>query len=512
MTPQGFRPAQRVPVDVKPRASISGAGDISLFGGARRVPIFTTQDSPVPGPEMRQSEKPEVRPKITEEERKAIYQRRKSALQTPSTLPKPAPRDIVVGNNDLYTPGEDQDEDAETMLERMKEKMDSVLRKNEARKARLSFASPQKTSEFSLLAPPSAKKSLAFQIAEENLSQMQREEDTEAGSSSFSRAPYGTPISPTPRFDGIKEMFRQSAPEPKTPSFTGFKKMFEGNRPAMPPRTPSFTGMKQMFTTGRASVMATPHMRLDEMFDEEEDYEHDADRSIKHGPIDVDDDTLSSRDTSSVRKDEDADMGMEIEKPMPRSSRVEVPEVPVKFGEDSIEANPTPAPSIRPKRAVKKTPEACATEVEDVETHVSASTLKRQAASVALTEELPRSARSGKVRKAVGRESEFECAPKTAPKIKATRRTKKQAEVEEIEPEEVWLRFPLLFLLIVIYYRLQTSWPSSILKIHQPPKVAEVALRRLPKRSRLKSLSLPRHECLGVSKPKLLPRRSTSSH
>ena len=76
MTPQVMlnRPAQRVPVGVKARASIGGEGvPQMLFGGAQRIRTVSPwkiQDIVLPEPEKeRVEEKQNVRNRITEEER-----------------------------------------------------------------------------------------------------------------------------------------------------------------------------------------------------------------------------------------------------------------------------------------------------------------------------------------------------------------------------------------------------------------------------------------------------------
>jgi hypothetical protein len=76
MTPQVMvnRPAQRVPVDVKARASIGGEGMLrTTVGGARRVRTISPwkiQDIILSEPEKpRIEEKQEAKNRVTEEER-----------------------------------------------------------------------------------------------------------------------------------------------------------------------------------------------------------------------------------------------------------------------------------------------------------------------------------------------------------------------------------------------------------------------------------------------------------
>ncbi|KAF8508715.1 hypothetical protein BU17DRAFT_70715 [Hysterangium stoloniferum] len=324
-TPQGWanKPAQRIPVDVNARASVGGPSFLQrIFGSAQRVrvvPPWKLVDIEIPEPQKQTVEEKQLNSsRITEEERqlgKAINARRKSALQTSTALPMPGPLNNFTPSrrlSDDYTPGEDQDEDAETMLEKMKQKMDSVRRKSEIRRMRLSIASPQKKPDFSLLATgtPRTERPLFSPeaIAEETLSQTRRAgqkehhsvssdsshdeqdgnsdvEETTDGKPDLSRTPVRlTPayISHTPRFDGVREMFRQPRLDPRTPSFAGVKEMYQ--RPIMPPKTPSFRGIKEMYKDGPSSTLATPHMNLGEIFDdgEMEDEGNSSDEESDH--------------------------------------------------------------------------------------------------------------------------------------------------------------------------------------------------------------------------------------
>ncbi|KAF8586926.1 hypothetical protein K439DRAFT_1631219 [Ramaria rubella] len=305
MTPQIWvnRPAQRVPVDVKARASLGGSAPQGTFGAPQRVrivPPWKVQDIILPEPE-----KPhlggaqESKGHITEEERQSIIARRKSALQTFTPLPMPGPRDGAFPPrrlSDLYTPGEDSDEDAETMLAKMKQKMANVRRKSEARKVRLSIASPHKTQDFSLLAAARSDRAfLAAGILEETFSQTKHAEEDDAarcpavvhaqhkqqeehlsildGSDDEERVEHSpirttSGVSLTPRFDGVREMFRQPRMDPKTPSFAGLSKMLYA--PAeLSPKTPSFRGVREMFNPPLL-VPPTPQLNLGSLFSNEE--------------------------------------------------------------------------------------------------------------------------------------------------------------------------------------------------------------------------------------------------
>jgi hypothetical protein len=210
--------------------------------------------------------------------------RRKSALQTPTQLPKPGPRGSTFPprRSDIYTPGEDKDEDAETMVENMKQKMAQVRRKSEARKMRLSITSPHKAQDFSLLGAGPRRASRAVPVTgieEETLSQTKRAEldenesaeatldivdvrhgnegqdklnslDGSRNGALTNHTPTRTTSKPTtsltPRFDGVREMFHQPRLEPKTPAFHGFREMFH--------------------QPGPNSVLATPQLNLGDMF------------------------------------------------------------------------------------------------------------------------------------------------------------------------------------------------------------------------------------------------------
>ncbi|KAF8501359.1 hypothetical protein JB92DRAFT_3124063 [Gautieria morchelliformis] len=297
MTPQIMlnRRAQRVPVDAKARASIGGEGIAPTFRGAQRVRTVSPwkiQDIvlPEPGkPHVAEKQK-EARNRITEDERQEIMARRKSALQTPTLLPKPGPRGSTFPPprpSDMYTPGEDKDEDAETMVENMLQKMAQVKRKTEARKMRLSITSPHKAQDFSLLSAGPRRASRAIPVTgieEETLSQTKRAEldedvftdaaldnvdvrhsnegqdklnllDGSRNSKLTSHTPIRAASKPTasltPRFDGVREMFRQPPLEPKTPAFHGFREMF--------------------YPPGPKSVLATPQLNLGDMFSNEDE-------------------------------------------------------------------------------------------------------------------------------------------------------------------------------------------------------------------------------------------------
>ncbi|KAF8529574.1 hypothetical protein BU17DRAFT_60366 [Hysterangium stoloniferum] len=183
---------------------------------------------------------------------KAINARCKSALKTSTTLPMPGPLNNVIPSrclSDTYTPREDKYEDPETMLKKMKQKMDSVRQKSEIRRMRLSITDSSHGEQGS-----------NFDI-----------EETTDDKLNLPKTPVRvTPahISHTPRFDGVREMFQQPRLNPGTPSFAGVKEMYQ--HPTMPLNTPSFCGIKEMYKAGPSSIPATPHMNLDEIFDDRE--------------------------------------------------------------------------------------------------------------------------------------------------------------------------------------------------------------------------------------------------
>ena len=209
------------------------------------------------------------------------------------------------------------------MLERMRQKVANVRRKSEARRTRPSIGGPQQAAAFSLLAAGAERDD---RITEETLSQMKRTEldgddlaepplqaiasdpdvqdgddlnilDKSSDEESPQRAPphaaaRSTNVSLTPRFDGVREMFRQPRAEPKTPSFTGIRKMFH-ERSEMPPKTPSLRGVREMFDRPMPpDVPPTPHMDLGDMFDEGEG---DKGSGMKIDPIDEPQDTNAGK-------------------------------------------------------------------------------------------------------------------------------------------------------------------------------------------------------------------------
>lgn len=241
----------------------------SLFGGARRVLVETTKEQgglETSTPKAHNGAQ-NAKPQITSEERQQILERRRSALQTPVMLPPPAPRSDTTSDDD-YVPGRDN-EDAETMLAKMKLKLETMRRKSEARMARLSHvSSPQKvlSSDYSLnqrSPSPLGVKSRTLQIAEESLNRLKLEDEEEEEEEDTSKV---TPFkSIQPALQSNERLSFLSHVEPQTPSFRGMKTMF--NNHPQTPQTPSFVGLKDMYKVPQ--VMATPNMKLDELFQEE---------------------------------------------------------------------------------------------------------------------------------------------------------------------------------------------------------------------------------------------------
>lgn len=224
----------------------------------------------------------------------------------PTPLPIPGPRNSGFPpprRSDVYTPGENKDEDTETMLENMMQKMAHVRRQSEARKKRSSIASPQKMQDYSLHAAGTGRANQATPIAgvvEGTLSQMnyaEVDDDEVAASSSqgtlgtphkhqgdintissnhkeHAKPPYRADSKPvtnlTPRLDGVRGMFRQTHSQPKTPAFAGIK-MFQ-DRPVIPYETPSFRGVKEMFRRpDPITALATPQLNLGDVFNANDD-------------------------------------------------------------------------------------------------------------------------------------------------------------------------------------------------------------------------------------------------
>lgn len=244
----------------------------SLFGGARRVAVptqtFAKKEATISDSKACPQRTPDTaRSQVSQEERDAIHERRRSALLTPTAvLPPPGPRSSNImpkhSEEEEYFPGKDRNEDSEAMLEKMKVKLESVQRRSEARKARLS-SSPQKTNflDFgmpSLSLPPPRPSSTGVQsrtlrMAEESLRQMKLEDDDDEDDEEDKKTILPT-LSTAPSLSTGKE--------PRSRTWIAA---------AAAPQTPSFIGMRSMFKV--QTTMATPDMKLDEIFYEADEHE-----------------------------------------------------------------------------------------------------------------------------------------------------------------------------------------------------------------------------------------------
>ena len=262
--------------------------------------------------------------------------RRKLALQTPNPLPMPGPRGSTLSprRSDIYTPGEDKDEDAETMLENMKQKMAYLRRQSEARKMRLSIASPHKGQDFSLLGtrrgsrlfpdarieeePPSQTGRVAMNdnkvVDTSSLSVAEDHHGNEGHNKLTKHTPTcaasGSTTSLTPRFDGVREILHKPRLEPKTPSFAGFKMMFQ-DRTEKPYKTPSFRGVRDMFNRPSANtVLATPQLNLDMLFTSEKDEMDNKDEQKSDDPIMLHDN--DSSDVATIKPEVDEPVSLDL--------------------------------------------------------------------------------------------------------------------------------------------------------------------------------------------------------
>ncbi|KAH8112834.1 hypothetical protein DFH11DRAFT_1604182 [Phellopilus nigrolimitatus] len=250
------------------------------------------------------------RPEVSEEERKAILERRRSALKAPdpefadhvpglgarrtSVLPAPGPLPPPSPFKSIREDIE-EGEDTHDVLKRMEASLAGMRRKSMAGALtgldRPNFGTekvtrpPSPEKGFSLLAPgmnPSPmrgipeRRLLRFDeagIVEETSSQLKKEEDLDPGDihaalidesddeeiehNENTRLPSHPPLPVTPRMNGLREMFRTPhAPALATPAVRGVRELFRENRVASALQTPRLDGVRRLFAERR--VPATP--------------------------------------------------------------------------------------------------------------------------------------------------------------------------------------------------------------------------------------------------------------
>lgn len=164
-------------------------------------------------------------------------------------------------------------EDTSAMLARMKEKVDSVKRRQSMgpRPSLGMGLSPRKPGQFSLFAPDAdltspRKTSNPFVLEETTEEHMHLDQagdekstteadvqmdDVETNRSSIPQASsshrtHEVPLPATPKFTGMREMFKEAAQEMQTPRMDGMRDLF---RPERALSTPAFEGVGEMLAT-----------------------------------------------------------------------------------------------------------------------------------------------------------------------------------------------------------------------------------------------------------------------
>ncbi|KAH8101695.1 hypothetical protein BXZ70DRAFT_931561 [Cristinia sonorae] len=230
---------------------------------------------------------PTKRERITEEERKAILERRRSALNTPDTFTPglgplatrrsvsptkalaPLPALNLTQTIHEVKDEEDTEEDTAVMLARMKQMVDSV-KKRQSTGPRPSLGvglTPRKPGQFSLFAAgadltsprKSSNSSITPSQSIEDVDMEDRTDesdnpffqkdtsmDEQAPQASSSRTTLDSTTIGTPKFTGMREMFKEAVQEMQTPRLDGMRELF---RPERVQVTPAYEGVGQMLAT-----------------------------------------------------------------------------------------------------------------------------------------------------------------------------------------------------------------------------------------------------------------------
>ncbi|KAF4579411.1 hypothetical protein EYR40_000421 [Pleurotus pulmonarius] len=310
MTPQVHR-----------RAGISDAGRLSMGGEARRVLVeqkWRVKDIEVPPPVQEIKEEDPIldgglstplgsrgrgRDRLSEEERKAIQERRRSALRTPDpffggqtpgirhfpgfpaspTKPtsNPSPTKLYSPMKSIPEPKEEEEEeedlDTRSLLEKMKETVAEMKRRRSMAPVGPAPGTPDRKNpavgmtpgkrapptggdrRFSLLAPAAREEIFGNEEDDEatgpgDLSDEEMDDDKENAITEPVPIPSGTPANPlrlapkTPKMDGLRHMFAAPKPVPPTPSFIGVRDMFK-TREAPRVATPVYEGIGELIQT-----------------------------------------------------------------------------------------------------------------------------------------------------------------------------------------------------------------------------------------------------------------------
>lgn len=177
---------------------------------------------------------------------------------------------------------EEAEEDTQVMLAKMKQMVEGVKRR-QSMGARPSIGpgsgstSPRKPSGFSLLAPEGEEprgipRREIVEVEEDDDDDEDNDDDKEnvhqnedvemaEDEEDFSSHPQaGTRQPTTPKFTGVRELFREAAEEMHTPQMDGLRNLFRPERVAA---TPAFEGLGEMLATPAAYQEEPPLPKLD---------------------------------------------------------------------------------------------------------------------------------------------------------------------------------------------------------------------------------------------------------
>ncbi|KDQ32896.1 hypothetical protein PLEOSDRAFT_1098884 [Pleurotus ostreatus PC15] len=300
------------------------AGRLSMGGEARRVLVeqkWRVKDIEVPPPVQEIKEEDRTldvglstplgsrgrgRDRLSEQERKAIQERRRSALRTPDpffggqtpgirhfpgfpaspTKPtsNPSPTKLYSPMKTIPEPKEEEEEEEEdldtrSLLDKMKETVAEMKRRRSMAPVGLAPGTPDRKTptmgmtpgrralptggerRFSLLAPAAREEIFgneeedeAMRPTEDPSDEEMIDDDKENATTEPGPITSGTPMNPlrlapkTPKMDGLRHMFAAPKPVPPTPSFVGVRDMF---RTTEAPRvaTPTYEGIGELIRT-----------------------------------------------------------------------------------------------------------------------------------------------------------------------------------------------------------------------------------------------------------------------
>ncbi|THH31839.1 hypothetical protein EUX98_g2372 [Antrodiella citrinella] len=210
--------------------------------------------------------------RLSEEERNAILERRRSALHTPDTFapgighlskrmsvsPRKAPAPLPALSIEPIREVKDEegaDLDTSVMLARMKQMVDGVKKRQSMGPRPSIGVSPRKPGQFSLFAPdadlttPRKVSASAEDVHMEHSAQedMEMIESTrEAPEASSSERTLEHTAQGTPKFTGVRERYKEVAQEMATPRMDGMRDLFRSERVVA---SPVYEGVGEMLAT-----------------------------------------------------------------------------------------------------------------------------------------------------------------------------------------------------------------------------------------------------------------------